>query len=71
MNFALSRTKEGTFSALLGLLPLFIFYFCAYLVFSTEWGKANPALGLLLLAPIYCEMATKNIICSVTKVINL
>ena len=68
IEFALRKTHQTKLEALSGLLPLVYFFFCSFLILRTEWGSNNPALMIYLLCPMYCEMATKHIICSVTKV---
>ena len=65
---SLSKTVHSTLYCLSGLLPLVYFFTCSTIVFNTQWGSENPALAVLMLFPIYCEMASKHIICSVTKV---
>lgn len=70
LHNSLTKTKHSTIYCLAGLTPLVYFFGCTYIVLSSTWGSENPALAVLMLFPMYCEMATKHIICSVTKVRN-
>ena len=52
-------TKEPKHKALVGLLPLILFYCAAGLLAQTKWCWDNPALALLVTCPLYCYLATK------------
>lgn len=63
----LESAKCSSVEALLGLLPLPIFWLEIFCLFQTKWAWENPAITLMVLAPSYCLMTCKHIVCSVCK----
>lgn len=67
MKFALEKTSETKTEALLGLMPIVLFYGEIIVLFQTQWAWDYPSLAILLVFPSYCLMTCRHIICSVTK----
>ena len=68
ITYALEKTSESKSDALLGLMPIVLFYGEIAILFgSTQWAWDYPALAMLIVFPSYCLMTCRHIICSVTK----